>query len=33
MQAVLKHTLEGADYAVEIALLPVEFWQQTERKH
>lgn len=33
MQAVLKHTLDGGDYAAEIASLPADFWQQTERKH
>lgn len=33
MQTVLKHTREGADYAVEIASLPAEYWQQTERKN
>lgn len=32
MQGVLKHTRDGADYAAEIASLPSDFWQQTERK-
>lgn len=33
MQAVLNKSREGGDYAVEIAALPAEFWQQTERKN
>lgn len=32
MQAVLQKSREGGNYAVEITTLPVEFWQQTERK-
>lgn len=33
MQAVLNKSRKGGDYAVEIAALPAEFWQQTERKN
>jgi len=33
MQAILKGISEGADYATEVASLPAEFWQQTERKN
>ena len=32
MQAVLKKSREGGDYVAEIASLPADFWQQTERK-
>lgn len=32
MQRVLKAIREGADYAAEVAVLPAEFWRQTERK-
>ena len=32
MQAVLKHTRDGGDYVAEIASLPADFWQHTERK-
>lgn len=33
MQALLERTREGASYAAEVAALPAEFWQQTERKN
>lgn len=33
MQALLQKSCDGADYAAEIASLPAEFWQQTERKN
>lgn len=32
MQAVFKRTHEGADYSVEIAALPAEFWQQCSKE-
>lgn len=33
MQAVLKNIRDGADYGAEIASLPAEYWQQTERRN
>lgn len=33
MQSMLERTREGADYAAEVAALPADFWQQTDRKN
>jgi len=32
MQSMLKRTREGANYAAEVAALPADFWQQTDRR-